>query len=102
DGAIDLASFIGPARCIVECKFIGSETTSSATAKWREVKDHLVNNLPKLADGDDSGRANYQPWLSTDLPIAFYRFCVSSIEGVHQRDKLRERIIKDFRDISEL
>jgi hypothetical protein len=100
DGAIDLSTD-DENRCIVECKFIGEESKSSALDRWRPVENTLRENLLRLAENEDGGEIQYGPWLSARRPVRQYRFCVSSPCGsVRNRDTLKGRIETFLYDLS--
>ncbi|MBO9453236.1 hypothetical protein J7426_23445 [Tropicibacter sp. R16_0] len=101
DGAIDLTDAGQKLEHIVECKFIGAETKSTAEERWGEVKRHLDNNLLRLARGDENRRKKYRPWLKSEGDLKTYTFISSSIcPSADARNKLRAEISGFFSNIS--
>ncbi|NBB53235.1 hypothetical protein GVN24_33675 [Rhizobium sp. CRIBSB] len=96
DGAIDISDARQKIKRIVECKFIGADTASTAADRWSDVRQHLENNLLPLALGDQSRRKKYRPWLRTEGELKTYTFVTSSIcSSADERDQLRKSI-SDF------
>ena len=101
DGAIDLADPNNKISQIVECKFIGSNTTATAKERWGEVKRHLEANLPPLAAGEESRRKKYRPWLKSQSDLETYTFVTSAICGsADERNQLRKSISDFFAALS--
>ncbi|MBI1495564.1 hypothetical protein, partial [Halocynthiibacter styelae] len=102
DGAIDLADTNHRLEQIVECKFIGANTKSTAEDRWSEVRSHLKGNLILLAQGDQKRRKKYRPWLRSEGNLKKYTFVTSSIcASADKRNKLRETISSFFRELSQ-
>jgi len=101
DGAIDLADADHKIKHIVECKFIGADTKSTAKERWNEVKRRLENNLAQLARGDEKRRRKYRPWLKSEGELETYAFITSSIcESTDERNQLHEEISNFFEKLS--
>ncbi|MCA3302985.1 MAG: ATP-binding protein, partial [Roseomonas sp.] len=99
DGAIDLSDNGSKLEHIVECKFIGKDTNSTAEDRWREVKGNLSRNLSALAQGDSSGRRKYRPWLRSEGALKTYSFVTSAIcPSQDARNQLRDVIQSFFQD----
>ncbi|WP_205747869.1 hypothetical protein, partial [Devosia sp. FKR38] len=97
DGAIDIADASQKTQRIVECKFIGADTKSTAAERWSEVKRHLEDNLLPLARGDESRRKKYRPWLRSEGDVRTYTFVTSSIcPSADERNQLRSSISAFF------
>ena len=98
DGAIDLLHDAEGARTIVECKFIGRHATDEPLRRWKQVRNHLADNLPQLADKppDERGSSLYAPWLDQEKPIIGYRFCVTRPLAHGDREILQKAILADF------
>ncbi len=96
DGAIDIADAGQKIQRIVECKFIGADTGSTAAERWGQVRQHLENNLLPLALGDESRRKKYRPWLRSEGKLKTYTFVTSSnCSSADERNQLRKSI-SDF------
>ena len=101
DGAIDLVDTTDRIEQIVECKFIGSDTKSTAEERWGEVKRRLNDNLTLLAQGDERRRTKYLPWLKSEGNLKTYTFVTSSIcASTDGRNKLRTAISEFFNEQS--
>ncbi|WP_210245982.1 hypothetical protein, partial [Pleomorphomonas diazotrophica] len=101
DGAIDIADAEQKIQRIVECKFIGADTNSTAVERWTEVKRHLEENLPLLARGDEIRRKKYRPWLRSEGELRTYTFVTSSIcPSADDRNQLRKSISEFFEQLS--
>ncbi|MBW3245840.1 hypothetical protein KUV57_24725 [Epibacterium sp. DP7N7-1] len=101
DGAIDLVDTSYRIKQIVECKFIGANTKSTAEERWGEVRRHLADNLIPLAQGNKNRRKKYRPWLRSEGDLETYTFVTSAIcASADERNKLREAISSFFRDLS--
>ncbi len=97
DGAIDLADADQRVERIVECKFIGADTNSTAADRWNEVKRNLEANLLLLAKGDENRRKRYRPWLKSEGNLKKYTFVTSSIcASADERNQLRKSILAFF------
>jgi hypothetical protein len=93
DGAIDLADADQRLERIVECKFIGSDTNSTAAERWNEVKRNLEANLLAIAKGDENRRRRYRPRLKSEGNLKTYTFVTSSIcASADERNQLRKAI----------
>jgi uncharacterized protein YydD (DUF2326 family) len=102
DGAIDLADANQRLEQIVECKFIGSDTKSTAGERWGEVKRNLQENLVLLAQGDEKRRKKYRPWLKSEGDLKEYTFVTSTIcASADERNKLRMSISDFFGALSQ-
>jgi hypothetical protein len=98
DGAIDLAQTKDGPRCVVECKYVGTDGLAEAQKRWREVADKLRRNL---AAAEGPAEKQYEPWYRTDSPVSEYVFCVSSeFKYLGQEDKLQREIAGFFADLS--
>jgi len=96
DGAIDLADADQRLKHVVECKFVGSDSKSTAVERWNEVRRHLEGNLLPLAQGDENRRKRYRPWLKSEGDLEEYTFITSTIcASADERNQLR-RLISDF------
>jgi hypothetical protein len=101
DGAIDIADARKNIQRIVECKFIGADTKSTAKERWNEVKRHLEDNLVSLASGDELRRKKYRPWLQSEGDLNTYTFVTSSIcPSADERNQLRKSISDFFEECS--
>lgn len=103
DGSIDIADASQKLEQIVECKFIGADTKSTATERWNEVKGHLTNNLLPLAQGEEKRRNKYRPWLRSEGNLQTYTFVTSAIcASTDERNQLRKSIKSFFTEQSKL
>lgn len=104
DGAIDLLDDTTAERCVIECKFIGCDSTSDGRHRWTDVYRNLKSNLIELAsaDADRVARSPYGPWLDQERPILKYVFCVTeSFTNSNDEEALRKSIKNDFHTLSE-
>lgn len=103
DGAIDHLIESGDELTVVECKFIGKDTSSGPLARWAEVRRHLNDNLPRLATANPAAQQQspYRPWLNQTPRIAGYFFCVSyTFAHTEERAALERQIADDFLKLS--
>ena len=104
DGAIDLLDDTTAERCVIECKFIGRDSTSNGRHRWTDIYGKLNTNLKQLAsaDADRAPRSPYGPWLDRERPILRYVFCVTeSFANSNDEETLRKSIESDFHTLSE-
>ena len=97
DGAIDLLDDTTAERCVIECKFIGRDSTSDGRHRWTDVYRNLNSNLIHLssADADRVVRSPYGPWLDQERPILKYVYCVTeSFTNSNDEETLRKSIKK--------
>ena len=89
DGAIDC--FHAAGGVVWECKFNRHAGLTEAKARWREVFNHLRDNL---ADGQPvKGEAQYGPWCNAEQSIQRYLFCFSErLEHEHAVQQLEQHI----------
>ncbi len=99
DGAIDLIDRTGEAGAVTvaECKYIGSGAVKDVAGRWAEVFHHLWKNLPALRE-DAKIRPNspYRAWLNPELPVKYYRFCVTVPMNDIELQAIEARIVADF------
>jgi len=102
DGAIDLWADTGRRRAVFECKQIGhgikQQCWEAARDRWRSVRKHLEDNLPR---GAENCHGPYRVWFSNVPTIASYFFVVSCpISPVSHKDELRAEIAATFESLS--
>jgi hypothetical protein len=99
DGAIDLSQTVAASRLVGECKFIGTDGIDAALSTWEAVRKKLAEHLADPA-GPTKGQGQYRPWYRLDPAITEYLFCTSSdLANQDQRDRLRDRIQADLRNL---
>nr|MDQ5835297.1 hypothetical protein [Acidobacteriota bacterium] len=97
DGAIDLAQTKDGPRCVVECKYVGTDGLEEVQRRWRKVADNLSRNL---AQAEGPAEKQYEPWYRTDSPVSEYIFCVSSeFKNLGQEDRLQQEIADFFGEL---
>lgn len=104
DGAIDLLDDTTAERCVIECKFIGCDSTSDGRHRWTDVYRNLNSNLIHLSSADAGRvvRSPYGPWLDQERPILKYVYCVTeSFTNSNDEETLRKSIKNDFHTLSE-